>query len=317
METRRVHLLAVSAAVLAIVLGAALLTRAAPGDRVDPPASMPKLIFIHHSCGENWLADDDGGLGIALRDAGYFVSDTNYGWGPVCEDCEECWGAIGDCTDILHWDNWFADPGSDVVLDALYTEFGQASWYSRSEDPDPTRENEIVLFKSCYPNSNLGGHPEDRAATEDGLTIAHAKAIYNKLLEAFAARTDTLFVAITAPPVTADDSCEDPANARAFNNWLANDWLTDYAHANVAVFDFYNVLTSNGGDPYTNDAGSETGNHHRWRDGAVQHTQTVHSDLAAYGSGDSHPTSAGNRKATAEFLPLLNVFFHRWQAGDG
>ena len=34
----------------------------------NPPASPVKLIFIHHSCGENWLADYDGGLGIALRD---------------------------------------------------------------------------------------------------------------------------------------------------------------------------------------------------------------------------------------------------------
>jgi len=36
-----------------------------------------KLIFIHHSCGSNWLNDGNGGLDIALRDSGYFVSDTN------------------------------------------------------------------------------------------------------------------------------------------------------------------------------------------------------------------------------------------------
>ena len=318
MGTRSLRPLAVLAAVLAMALGVALLTSAAPGDRIDPPASTPKLIFIHHSCGENWLADDDGGLGIALRDAGYFVSDTNYGWGPVCEDCEECWGAIGDCTDTLHWDNWFSDSGSDVVLGALYAEFGQASWYSRCEDPDPARENEIILFKSCYPNSNLSGSPEDPpAANGEELSVGRAKAMYLEVLAYFATRQDKLFVAITAPPVAADDSWEDPANARAFNDWLVNSWLADYPHANVAVFDFYNVLTSNGGDPYTNDADSEAGNHHRWWDGAVQHTQTVHSDLAAYGGGDSHPTSAGNRKATAEFLPLLNVYYHRWQADRG
>ena len=47
-----------------------------------PPAAPVKLIFIHHSTGESWLADDHGGLGLALRDNDYFVSDTNYGWGP-------------------------------------------------------------------------------------------------------------------------------------------------------------------------------------------------------------------------------------------
>ena len=57
----------------------------------NPPAEPVKLIFIHHSSGENWLTDGHGGLGLALRDNNYFVSDTNYGWGP---------DAIGDTTDI-------------------------------------------------------------------------------------------------------------------------------------------------------------------------------------------------------------------------
>jgi len=308
---------AVLATSLVIALGVALLTSATSEDSITPPASTVKLVFIHHSVGENWLRDDDGGLGVALRDNGYFVSDTNYGWGPVCEDCEDCWGAIGDCTNILHWDNWFADPGSAVVTDMLYTEFDQYLDYSRGEDPDPTRENEIILFKSCYPNSNLEGSPNDPPAYEEGLTVSHAKAIYNDLLSYFATRTGKLFVAISAPPVTADDSWSDPANARAFNDWLAHDWLDDYPYANVVVFDFYNVLTSNGGDPYTHDAGAPTGNHHRWWDGAVQHIQTLDNDLAAYGSGDSHPTAAGNQKATTEFVPLLNVFYNRWQEARG
>ena len=57
----------------------------------SPPAQVQRLIFIHHSTGENWLADDGGKLGIGLKQANYFVSDTNYGWGP---------NDIGDKTDI-------------------------------------------------------------------------------------------------------------------------------------------------------------------------------------------------------------------------
>ena len=52
------------------------------GFNPNPPSAPVRLIFIHHSSGENWLADDNGGLGIALRDNNYVVSDTNYGWGP-------------------------------------------------------------------------------------------------------------------------------------------------------------------------------------------------------------------------------------------
>jgi hypothetical protein len=300
----------VLACVVTIAGGATVLA----ADDPSPPSDPLKLVLIHHSCGENWLADDHGGLGLALRDNGYFVSDTNYGWGPVCEDCEDCWGAIGDCTDILHWDNWFGVDGEEAPWRALVHEFGQASAYSRMNDPHPDCENDIVLFKSCYPNSNLAGSPDEPPAAGHGLTVGHAKSIYLSLLDTFALHTDKLFIAITAPPVTRADSWEDPANARAFNDWLVHEWLGDYPYENVAVFDFFNVLTSNGGDPVTHDVEQEAGNHHRWWNGSVQHVQTLDNDLAAYPDGDSHPTPAGNQKATAEFVPLLNVWLNRWLA---
>jgi hypothetical protein len=293
----------------------------APVDNANPPTETAKLIFVHHSCGENWLADGNGGLGLALRQNNYFVSDTNYGWGPACPDCGDCPGSgpdhIGNCTDILHWDNWFAGPHSNTYLNALYTEYGQHAGYSRLAS-DPGGENEIILFKSCYPNSNLGGNPDDPPEPPgEWLTVGGAKHVYLAVRDHFQTRRDKLFVVITAPPVTPGDGWEPPANARAFNNWLVEDWLDDYPYDNVTVFDFYNVLTSNGGDAGTSDAGWETGNHHRWwpasGNGQVQHLQTVDNDLAAYPTGDSHPAAAGNQKATAELVPLLNVFYHRWQ----
>jgi hypothetical protein len=37
--------------------------------------------------------------------------------------------------------------------------------------------------------------------------------------------------------------------------------------------------------------------------------------MSAYPDGDSHPTPAGNQKATAEFVPLLNYYYSRWNPG--
>jgi hypothetical protein len=292
-------------------------------DNPNPPTETVKLVFIHHSCGENWLDDGNGGLGIALRDSNYFVSDTNYDWGPACPDCGNCPGSgsdhIGNCTDILHWDNWFVSSNSSTYLSALYTEYGQYSSYSRLPI-DPGGQNEIVMFKSCYPNSNLGGNPDDPPESPgESLTVGSAKYIYNTIRDYFETRTDVLFVVITAPPVTPGDSWDPPANARGFNNWLVEDWLEAYPYDNVAVFDFYSVLTSNGGHPDANDVGRETGNHHRWWNVSgswqTQHLQTLNNDLAAYPVGDSHPTAAGNQKATAEFVQLLNVYYNRWKSG--
>jgi len=118
-----------------------------------------KLIFIHHSTGENWLTDGNGALGIALRNAGYFVSDTYYGWGPDTGS-----GPIGDRTDIGNWYEWFNGPSSSTYMNALYIEYGQNSSYSRLAT-DPGGQNEIIMFKSCFPNSNLGGNPSDSPTT--------------------------------------------------------------------------------------------------------------------------------------------------------
>ena len=316
-----------------------LSSSSAPGvaplaDNPLSPTSPVKLIFIHHSTGGNWLADPApdqpyGGLGIALRDNNYFVSATNYDWGP---------DSIGSRTDIPNWPEWFTGPNSPTYIHALYHEFGQnngdpypdfGSW-SRMADPDPGRENEIVMFKSCYPNSDLYGNPDDDplpTPNDYDYTVANAKAVYINILTYFATRQDKLFVVITAPPRLEGEeghNAERAANARAFNNWLVNNWLDGYPHNNVAVFDYYNVLTSNGSatrvdDPGTtdepNDAGWTNGNHHRWWNGTVQYTQTISNNFSAYPSGDSHPTAAGHQKATTEFVPLLNVFYHRWKSG--
>jgi hypothetical protein len=250
------------------------------------------MIFIHHSCGRRWLDDSHGGLGLALGENNYFVSDTDYGWGP---------NSIGDRTDIGDWLEWFRGKNHSDYMYALVHEYEQ-SWSFTRPLSDPGGFNEIIMFKSCYPNSNLKGSPNDPPSQDNDLTVGFAKYVYNDLLNFFMTRPDKLFVVITAPPVQNPAYAE---NARAFNTWLVQDWIVenDYQEGNVAVWDFYNVLT----DP---------DNHHRFRDGAVEYITNQGGDTLYYDSdGDNHPNSQGNQKATAEFVPMLNVFYHRWQAG--
>jgi len=294
----------------------------------SPPSQPVRLIFIHHSVGENWLDDSQGGLAKALKKNNYIVSDTNYGWGPPDADAGS--ENIGDHTDIGYWYNWFAGPNSPAYMKALFAESGQntATPYTR-QAPDSGGENEIVMFKSCFPNSNLGGSPGDPPAQGQNLlrgqgsgeavhTVANAKGIYNDLLKYFATRQDKLFIVVTAPPlIESETTPEAAANARAFNSWLVNDWLADYPNRNVAVFDFYNVLTSNGGSPEVSDAGRSSGNHHRYspQTESIEYITGQGSNFSAYGSGDSHPTAAGGKKATDEFIEILNISYNAWK-GD-
>lgn len=285
----------------------------------NPPAAA-SLIFIHHSTGENWLSDTDGGLGIALAANNYYVSDTNYGWGP---------NAIGDTTDIGNWWSWFRGPASPAILSALYNESGQNAAYSRLS-AKPAGENQIIMLKSCFPNSALRGNAADivplinsnplagQDSSSEYHTIANVKGIYIDLLNYFATRQDKLFIVITAPPLS-DGTWAN--NARAFNQWMVKEWLKNYPYKNVGVFDFYNVLTTNGGNSNINDLSLSTGNHHRWTGAAIAHMTDGDNDhdpnTNEYPSGDDHPSMVGNLKATAEFLPLLNIYYNCWKGMGG
>lgn len=263
-------------------------------DNANPPEQIVKLIFIHHSTGENWLRDDYGKLGQALGNNNYFVSDTNYGWGP---------NAIGDRTDIPDWLEWFRSADTPTYMQALYAEHEQHSSYTRTLN-NPGGPNKIVMFKSCFPNSNLEGNPNDAPNPTPGYTVGHAKYVYNQLLKYFDAHNDKLFIVVTAPPLRlAETSLQAAANARAFNNWLVYNWLweNNYTKSNVAVFDFYNVLTG-------------ANHHHYYFNGNVTHVFDSR-NTAYYPTEDSHPSAVGSRKASNEFVPLLNVYYHRWKAG--
>lgn len=264
----------------------------AQADNPASPAEPVKLIFIHHSVGENWLADGDGNLGRTLGENIFFVSDTNYGWGP---------DSIGDATDYHNWLDWFLGPESSRYLDALYNENEQNSYYTRSLS-DPGGENEIIMFKSCFPNSDLGGNPGDPPSDGEWYTVGHAKYVYNQLLDYFVTRLDKLFVVITMPPLLDPTNAE---NARSFCQWLVEDWLAEnnYPYSNVAVWDLHNILT-------------HPDNHHRFQGGAVEYTIYNGPGTLYYDSdGDEHPNEVGNQKATAEFVTMMNVFYNRWRAG--
>ena len=262
------------------------------GDQVDlltgvdasAPADTVKICFIHHSTGSAWIQNDNGHLGAALNDNNYYVTEIDYGWDAAAAT------NIGDHTDTTDWPDWFND---DIMPDV----YANSAHYDYTNTiADPGGDNQIIMFKSCYPNSEVGS------------SIADEKAIYLGLLDYFAEHQDKLFILVVPPPEIVIDSA---ALTRELAGWLVDmeaGWLAQYPYDNVFPFDYYNVLT----DPE---------NHHRVEDGNVVHT--VSSDpadpdrpdeLYYYTGTNDHPTAEGHRKATDEYLPLLNAYYHLWQA---
>jgi len=245
-----------------------------------------QFLFIHHSCGGQLMADpgaDDGasciyvshpnggGLRAKLETEGFQVNEASYG------------SIVGDKTDICHWNEKFKTQMERILS-------------TKNQDellPDGVT-NQVVAFKSCFPNNNFVGEgelPGDPDSCQ--LTVANAKAAYENLRGYFEKQPDVLFVAFTAPPLAETQGFKgfvkkmlgktgNSKLAREFNNWLVdreNGWLAGYPHANVVVFDHYDVLTDNG---KTDSLAYPTG-----------------------GGSDSHPSSEGNTKAAEAFVPFI------------
>jgi hypothetical protein len=231
------------------------------------------LVFIHHSCGENWLND---GLCQALNGAGYHVADIYYGW-----------REYGDRTDTVDWPMWF----TAEVMDLVYQELGNMTAQNTLEPA--AGDNTIVMFKSCFPNSDVGSD------------IADEKAIYDSLLPYFEQHPDKMFVLVTPPPM---QQISFPAKTRELCDWLVDPvdgWLADLSTRNAFVFDLYNVLTAP-------DA------HHRLQNGDETHASIEGKDTLYYDSdGDDHPNSEGNVKATEQFVPLLDYWYQQFLATRG
>ena len=263
----------------------------------EPPGRPLALLFLHHSVGGQLLADEGppvghhsiyathpngGGLRGLLARSGYDVHEASYG------------SRFGERTDLFDWLPKMRDHLDRIVRIAHQDEMLPGAAH-----------NQIVVFKSCFPNSRFLGEgepPGDPQGPE--LTLSNAKATMRALLPVLGRRPDVLFVYVTAPPQAprvapvpawrwvakkvlgrSHDVAalrRSGALARRFNAWLQapDGWLAGYAHRNVVVFDYWEILTGGG-----------------------------RSNLLTYTNGqgyDAHPSAEGNRRAAGAFVELLN-----------
>jgi hypothetical protein len=284
--------------VLALVLAGAAAAHA-QGDQTMPATDHGlDLLFIHHSCGGQLFADagelvggerdsgercihvshpNGGGLRTRLEDAGYHVNQASYG------------SIVAEDTDICHWSQKFASK-----MDRILVTQRQDKTFD-----DEGRTNDIVCFKSCYPNNYFESRGTEPGDPDDCTkTVANAKAAYRAILPHFQEHPEVLFVAFTAPPMAEykpvgmkatikswfQDNDRGGELAREFNQWLTdreNGWLAGYDLPNVQVFDYYGILSE----------GNEKG----------------YSAYATRDGRDSHPSSQGNQKAADAFVPFIDA----------
>ncbi|HEX9934550.1 MAG TPA: FlgD immunoglobulin-like domain containing protein [bacterium] len=268
-----------------------------------PAAEINDLIFIHHSCGQNWL---DSGLHDALLAKGYIDERNDITYGVIVPADPGRPASLGDVagenTNMNHWILWFNDYMGSVK------QFECTNGYNR-----------IVMFKSCYPTSDIwddGTEPGDPFSEDQ--TLANYKAVYRHpeaagrkymrdeveyvpLEDVFSKHPEILFIPVTSPPLRYDAT--DDANAhraRLFANWLKNDWLSSYNKAhpalkNVAVYDWFNFLAN--------------------ADNASIGPNRLKEAYCGTPDEESHPNSTANAASTVAFATGANNFLDTaWQA---
>ncbi|HNY66348.1 MAG TPA: hypothetical protein PKM41_13010 [Deltaproteobacteria bacterium] len=262
------------------------------------PGTPVHLLFIHETAGAQLMAGkgpdmgepgilkthpNGGGLRALLSGNNYIVHEAAEG------------SKLGGAGDVGHWGRIFLHQMETILRT------------KRQDMPhsDGTR-NRVVMFQSGPASSWIDGDGTE-PGKPDGKekTLANYKAVYRSLLACFRLEPETLFVAVTAPPLVKPQpaqgiisrilgrSGQNPIDEagkriRAFNNWLKgaqSGWLNGYPLKNVVVFDCFDVLTCYGASNWL-----------RYPSGPLR---------------GNLPSAEGNAAVARDFVPFINRAWNR------
>lgn len=193
----------------------ALLLAVAPAALAQEPI---QIIFLHHSSGHNLI--EEGGVRQGLSALGYEFYDHGYN---------------GDglrLADGTYTGTNFDVPGDNTDPDGFAEIFSQPL----HDPPDNTfshlMQYDVIMFKSCFPVSNIWGEEHLEEYQSYYLTIRDRVDQY----------PDKLFVIVTQPPqVPGSSDPEEAERARRWVNWLQSDEYLG-GRSNLVVFDFFDLL---------------------------------------------------------------------------
>jgi hypothetical protein len=186
-------------------------------------ASPIRILFMHHSTGGNLIREGEVREGLAVL--GYEFWDHGYNEEGLSDSRGEPTGTRfdvpGDNTDPDGWAAVFAQP----ILVPPANTLGRMLEY------------DVILFKSCFPSSNIA----------DEESLAGYEAYYLAIRDVVDQHPDRLFIAFTPPPLVPNET--EPANAGRARRWAEYLASADYAgeRRNLAVFDFFSLLAGTDG----------------------------------------------------------------------
>ena len=177
-----------------------------------------QTLFIHRSVGRNLIAD--GHIYRLVREAGASFNLSDYD-----QNTHLLQNAQG--TRQINWKL----PGNNTKP----SDFAELFSFEKQQANDPTLleilQYNIVIIKSCYPNSNLKSKEE----------LALVQAAYQKIANFFEVQKSKKLIILTTPPlIPFKTNSENAARARQLATWLAGGTLA----RNVYVFDLFDQLAA-------------------------------------------------------------------------
>jgi len=108
-----------------------------------------------------------------------------------------------------------------------------------------TKEHQLIIFKHCFPVSNIQADKDSSDINSDYQSIANYKLQYSALKEKLQSFPDTKFILFTgAVQVKSKLSEEEAKRANDFFKWVREEW--DVPGDNIHLWDFYSLQTEGG-----------------------------------------------------------------------
>lgn len=194
------------------------LQEAAVGLAQTEPERPIRIIFLHHSCGENLI--NEGNVREGLTALGYEFYDHGYN-GDGLRLADGSYAGLD-----------FGVPDDNTDPDGLANIFSQPL----HDPPDNTFSHlmtyDVIAFKSCFPVSNIG----------DDHQLAEYQRYYLFIRDRIDQYPHKLFIVVTQPPqVPGSSNLEEARRARALADWLRSDEFLA-GHPNLTTFDFFGLL---------------------------------------------------------------------------
>ena len=181
------------------------------------------IIFIHHSVGHNLI--EEGKVRELFTQADYSFFDHDYNHpgltNPEGQEMGYNYLVPNDNTDVDGLARIFKQPVFPIPLNTF----------------SGLLQHEVIIVKSCYPNSAIDSEEH----------LAQDKAYYLTIRDVMDKHPDKIFIIVTTSPLTpTETNPQDAARARAMADWLKSDEFLK-GHPNLFTFDLFGYLAI--GDP--------------------------------------------------------------------